>query len=385
MAAIFALSLSILVSICLSQPPPPQFAYPNFLENKDAVCLDGTPGVFYMSNGTESSKYVIYFQGGGFCPTLSQPPEPRCFDDCYSRSQTPHGSTQHAPPKMDLNHIGNAVYLSNNKSINPLMANWNHIVCTYCDGGFFAGNKSQPDIYNNTKIYYRGAVILYEIIQTLLNKYNMVAATDIVFAGTSAGGQAVYININQLDAWMNLGNKVNIYTIADSGFIIDDAQPINNYTNMDVAQKDGYYLHNMAGNVPAKCKSDMQSNNMDPYHCAFPQYNIKYVNENINFFALQGQFDSFQINCVLGTNTHDNENIQSFGMYLENLVNMSLLVNKANHGAMIDSCEHHCGGWTTINLNGVTQCDAFTEFYNNKQKQRVWYQNETYPCESCCG
>merc|ERR1712113_490859 len=128
----------------------------------------------------------------------------------------------------------------------------------------------------------------------------------------------------------------------------------------------------MAGSITPRCMDDMNANDMDPFNCLFPQYNSKYVEANVNFFALQSQFDKFQISCVLGSN--DPEQIQQFGMELENLVNDSLLLNKPNHGAMIDSCEHHCGGWNAINLNGVTQCDAFTAFYNDKQKQRVWYQ-----------
>eukprot|EP01046_Picozoa_sp_COSAG06_P052101 COSAG06_NODE_8666_length_2102_cov_2.019970_1_plen_79_part_00 len=36
---------------------------------KNQVCLDGTPGVFYMRNGTGSGarKYYVHYQGGGWC------------------------------------------------------------------------------------------------------------------------------------------------------------------------------------------------------------------------------------------------------------------------------------------------------------------------------
>lgn len=52
-----------------------------------------------------------------------------------------------------------------------------------------------------------------------------------------------------------------------------------------------------------------------------------------------------------------------------------------------DFQEHHCGGWNSINVDGVTQSDAFTKFYHDMgepSEQRVWYQNESYPCAACC-
>eukprot|EP01084_Bolivina_argentea_P141557 248732_1 len=381
MIASYVVSLSILISLALSQNI--QNGTGIFLvNNKDAICLDGSPGLFYISEGTESNKYVIFFQGGGICSGLSEPPSGSCFDACYDRSQTGMGSTKDDAAWINMNVIGGPV-LNNDKNKNPLMADWNHIFVRYCDGGFYAGNKPQPDVYNGQNIYYKGANILFEVFGNLIRNYNFKQATDVVISGCSAGAQAVYININEMYKWMGLdGSIVNIYTIADSGFI-DDYNGIDNNTQMSAGQKMAYYQHDMAGSVPAQCVTDMNANNIDPYNCLFPQYNVKYIEKDVNFFALQSQFDKFQISCVLGsTNSND---IQTFGMSLEHFVNHSLLLNKPNHGAFIDSCEHHCGGWNTIALNGVTQCDAFTQFYNNKQKQRIWYQNQTYPCASCCG
>lgn len=35
----------------------------------DALCLDGTPGAYYIGEGTgaNKNKFVIYFEGGGWC------------------------------------------------------------------------------------------------------------------------------------------------------------------------------------------------------------------------------------------------------------------------------------------------------------------------------
>lgn len=31
------------------------------VEDKDALCLDGTPGVYYISEGKSLNKFLIYF------------------------------------------------------------------------------------------------------------------------------------------------------------------------------------------------------------------------------------------------------------------------------------------------------------------------------------
>jgi hypothetical protein len=33
----------------------------------DALCLDGTKGAYYISEGKESTKFLISFEGGGWC------------------------------------------------------------------------------------------------------------------------------------------------------------------------------------------------------------------------------------------------------------------------------------------------------------------------------
>lgn len=43
-----------------------------------ARCLDGSPGLYYLVPGTEASRFLVFFEGGGFCTD---------FDDCAARSQ----------------------------------------------------------------------------------------------------------------------------------------------------------------------------------------------------------------------------------------------------------------------------------------------------------
>ena len=38
----------------------------------DAKCLDGSPPALYVHQGTETNKFVIFLEGGGFCQGESQ-------------------------------------------------------------------------------------------------------------------------------------------------------------------------------------------------------------------------------------------------------------------------------------------------------------------------
>lgn len=37
------------------------------VDDEDALCLDGAPGVYYISEGQSKTKFMIYFEAGGWC------------------------------------------------------------------------------------------------------------------------------------------------------------------------------------------------------------------------------------------------------------------------------------------------------------------------------
>ena len=37
------------------------------LTNPGALCLDGSPGAYYISKGTVPERVVLFFEGGGWC------------------------------------------------------------------------------------------------------------------------------------------------------------------------------------------------------------------------------------------------------------------------------------------------------------------------------
>lgn len=105
-----------------------------FSQDKDAVCLDGSPAVYYIKPGIEldSSKWILFFEGGGWCYD---------FQDCKARSATGLGTSSHTIPCMQNPYLERTGYGSSN-----LVRNFTKVHINYCDGGSFAGYSDTCDV-----------------------------------------------------------------------------------------------------------------------------------------------------------------------------------------------------------------------------------------------
>lgn len=149
---------------------------------KGAVCLDGSASGFYWEPGfgAGEAKWMLFFQGGGWCLDL---------EDCPARALTSKGSSLNfTADKDDIleSYDGGAHgFQSNDSSINPDFYNWNKVYVRYCYGGSWAGEVENPVLFNNTTIYFRGARILDALMEDLLQR-GLSHATDFVVGGSSA-------------------------------------------------------------------------------------------------------------------------------------------------------------------------------------------------------
>lgn len=94
-----------------------------------AKCIDGTPGAFYWSPGSQSQRnsgkgLVMFLEGGGWCVGTR---------DCYSRSKTNLGSSAAYPPEWAPGEGGDGL-MSNDPSLNPHLASFDKVYVKYCDG-----------------------------------------------------------------------------------------------------------------------------------------------------------------------------------------------------------------------------------------------------------
>ena len=81
----------------------------------NARCLDGTRPAYYIRKSTssaEASKFVVYFQGGGWCYTLQ---------DCKRRATGPLGSSSSYPRTL----ASKGGIVDPNPARNPNFHGWN--------------------------------------------------------------------------------------------------------------------------------------------------------------------------------------------------------------------------------------------------------------------
>ena len=364
-----------------------------------AVCIDGSVPFYYIASGTNRNKWLVSFKGGGWCGGDTIPYGHGSGGDwpesCYTRSFNSKGGSNSYTPTMEFS--GNE--FSSSESENPLMYDWNKVLIMYCDGASFSGNRDLPDIVtiNGTtrKLYSRGHRIIIAAYNDLLYNKNMINATDIIIHGGSAGALAVWLHIDWI--YQNLlknviSNDCRVSGLPDSGFFIESNgyNGISNYSNtLKWVFNNGNASY---GSINTKCIEYYGGFDSDlAYKCMFAQNVAPFI--NIPFFALNSEYDSWQTKNILGSS--NDLLINKYGSNFTNILkekflNYNNISNNNNRGAFIDSCHHHCGNFDSMIIDNYTQATAHQLFYNSKVINNdnniyTWFQNKSYPCQSCCG
>lgn len=60
-------SLLLILALALRQAACAAAYKKVLLTNPDALCLDGTPGAYYVHQGSFLNKWILIFEGGGWC------------------------------------------------------------------------------------------------------------------------------------------------------------------------------------------------------------------------------------------------------------------------------------------------------------------------------
>lgn len=390
-----------------------------------ALCLDGTPGAFYIyGNATRSSKWHIHTVGGAWCSMHVSDTQQIMMNSCFNRSSSWLGSSSiYWPGEQDLSSgewvSGEIDYMSSDPEINPLMHDWNKAILVYCDGGSFAGRRTEPAEVNGRKLYFRGNYILEAVIDTLKTKYGLSDASDVVISGVSAGGLSTYMHTDQWRA--SLPSSTFVVGLADAGFFPEwDAtkptesnlaklpaeawQGFRSWYNGSIGPETAqntyaeelhsiYYDFNSSGGTHQGCVAAYTMTKGDPSACMFAEYVLPFVQTPI--FTLTSLVDAYQIVHISG-NPEGPEGYRQTNLYRQHLTSRILAVipHLPNHGGFFESCVHHGGKWGEISIDGFHQRDAFSAWYKAQRLawqngtvasgRKIWWQAEEYKCDDCC-
>lgn len=199
--------------------------YPN------AVCNDGTPGVFYYAPATsaeDQGKWIIFLQGGGVCTSGQTCAERWCsIDTNYGMDKMTSSLT-----KPSIRGAGFMAPDARNR-----FRTWNRVLIFYCSSDQWGGAKSNtasasaPDgSVIEYAIQFRGSNIVDAVLDTLRNVEvprgrrravshasppwpDLDGASDVIFAGSSGGGGGVKNNGDRVGAKLKVTNPALDYRI----------------------------------------------------------------------------------------------------------------------------------------------------------------------------
>jgi hypothetical protein len=222
----------------------------------------------------------------------------------------------------------------------------------------------------NQTIFYRGHRILLAV-QAHLLATALAGASEVVLAGCSAGGLSTYLHADEWRA--ALPRAVRVTALADSGFF-------PNYNHTPGGGYGALMRQVAAGMNATLAPACLAANAGDPYACIFAE--VAAASLATPTFALQGKYDSWQLAGDVCLPANDTAGVNAWGALVSARLRASLLA-APQHGAFLDSCLHHCGGFDAFRVDGFTQATAHAAWYAG-QARALYNQTEGYPCAACC-
>ena len=244
---------------------------------RGALCNDFTPAGYFARIDPSNTRWVVFLEGGGGCTTPESCNERFIVENIRDHYTTTVNRSRvvnvtaawnnfrnnplsvtsklmtslwrFAPSAAKLSRswsIEGEDLLSANISKNPDFYSYNHILIPYCTSDLWLQQTAsyklalQPGfnfIFDPTatshQFTFRGAIVLRSVVSDLVQQYNFSNASEVVFAGSSAGGVGVLNHAK----WLHdkLPSTCRLSAITDSSWFIDFRDTITNeVTKMNI-------------------------------------------------------------------------------------------------------------------------------------------------------
>ena len=317
------------------------------VEDQDAVCNDGSPYVFYFASGNESNKWLFYFNGGAWC-----------FDkvSCDRRMvQSPDlMSSKNYAPTAEYNAL-----FDDRPEFNPLFATFNKVYLPYCTSDDFSGAQpiGKPWIF-------QGSRVAPAVIQVLKKSFGLVDldSTMIVVSGSSAGGEALYPNIDRISEEFLPQSRV--VALDDSGWFLYTSPflPRSNCTDAGSCTEAYGIMHGVPywnGQMHRRCAESQSKENV--WKCLMGPTVGPFLQTPT--FVFQYLFDGAQLgHDGIGNPTG---NAAEMAYARSSAMNLTETTSTQRY-VFLPACYYHTilfsNAWTTISINNVTLVRAITYF-----------------------
>jgi hypothetical protein len=276
---VFGLLSSLLLSACAVGLPGEEFSERGQFEKMKkvevenavelgAVCNDSSPAVYYSrpGGGEDVDKWLVFLGGGGGCE-----------DEASCRAQWQSEPERMSSDRYKATRTADGI-LSTKAKVNPDFYNFNHVYVPLCSSDGWAGDSEVT--YGDLNLQFRGK----RIIEAIFKQIDFSDSSELLFAGSSGGGQGVLQN---LDFVAGLVPEIEVKGIVDASW----KRPTPHYVNGEIYSfGTRYELHDAV--LDASCVE----NEPDPLSCFDLNTAYKYIDSDV-FFSLD-LIDSKDINQI---------------------------------------------------------------------------------------
>ena len=345
-----------------------------------ARCLDGSPGGYQIRRGKPgNTRWVVFHQGGGWC-----------YSDelCAARANSNLGSSEAWTADYTDFYEGGSLFLT------PPFREATLVYALYCDGGSWAGNAEDPVVtaLNSSApaqtIYYRGRRLLDALYDHLLSADTadgggLATASELLFAGCSAGALTVYMHADYVSGRMP--PSVKTVALADAMFSI--ATP--DFEGVRAEPQMMSWVFD-AMNCSASVNQACLAANPNGTACMFGANVAPYIHTPT--FVLNSKYDTWQGGGIIGAGacasniTNCSAALQAFWAGYGRRMVSALQSLPPQHGGFLSNCQAHCQtgscSWaghqagmaahpscgpypkTGLTVDGMQMGQAFTTWYN---------------------
>ena len=181
-----------------------------------AKCLNGAAPAVEIRLNKSSTQWMLFLEGGGWCYGATQD---ATIASCAGRG----GFNPPSESAADLSSGKTGDYggvMGSSSDSNPDFHTWNQIFIHYCDGASMGSSRTEPIAVKDKKgkpaqLWMRGRNNFNAVIDDLLSTQGMNKATEVILSGGSAGGLAVFYNVDHLVTL--LPSSVRVTGFPDAG------------------------------------------------------------------------------------------------------------------------------------------------------------------------
>ncbi|XP_060524164.1 palmitoleoyl-protein carboxylesterase NOTUM [Cylas formicarius] len=248
-----------------------------FLSDRAVTCNDGSQAGFYLRKSSNSKKWIIFLEGGWYCYD---------YNSCRNRwiKQRHYMTSSKWPETKDVGGI-----LSPDIKENPYWWSANHVFVPYCSSDSWSGSKRSE---KQSTFSYMGSSIVLQVVRDLI-PLGLENSTDLLLAGSSAGGTGVMLNLDFVDELLHDEmqlKQVKVKGVTDSGWFLDRTPYVPTIKTAVDAVRKGMDL--WMGRVPRRCREQYSD---EPWRCYFG-YRI-YPTLKAKLFVFQWLFDEAQMDA----------------------------------------------------------------------------------------